>query len=270
MSHPTVSPGDMPTPPLDPDTADRLLAGSIHPDDAPAGYRRVAALIATAREPVTEAERVEPPAGLGELVTSSPPATAPTGGRRRRLATVAVAATVLLGASGSAAATNSLPAPVQRTVSSLGSHLGLSIPTPTGPAEPTPPTDPGTDGEGEPPSVTEPDETIDERSPDPGDPLPIDPGPDVIDEVVPDPTVATPTQPAPVDPPLTSNPCAPDEVLTNTGDCVPFEEPQLDTTTVPDLTVEPTPTTTTLPEAPDHPGEVGGLGDQDLLDPALP
>ena len=241
MSEPNVPPDDMATPPLDPDTADRLLGGSIHPDDAPAGYRRVAALIAAAREPAATAERSEAPAGLAELVTSSPSAPEPTGRSRRRFAAAAVAATVLLGASGAAAATNNLPAPVQRTVASIGSYLGLNIPEPEGPAD----TSPGTttpEAEVELPSVPDPGDVVDERFPDPNDLLPNDPVPDPVDELGPEPPVTEPVQPTPVDPPLTSESCAPGEILDAAGTCIPDEGPPVSEPEGPESEIQAGPT----------------------------
>lgn len=47
---------DMPRYPLDDATADRLLAGRLAPDDAPAGYGHLASLIASATGPATPAE----------------------------------------------------------------------------------------------------------------------------------------------------------------------------------------------------------------------
>lgn len=238
MSDPNVSPGDMPTPPLDPDTADRLLAGSIQPDDAPNGYGRVAALVAAAREPATTAENVMPPACLAEVITSAPHAVEPGRRSRRRFATAAVAATVLLSASGAAAATNNLPAPIQRTVASLGSHVGLSIPEPAEPGEPAPgSTDPDSGVGVEGPSVPDPEDVVD-GTPDLDEQLPVDPRPEIVDELIPEPPVTLTTPPVPVNPPATGQPCAPGEALT-AENCVPADQP--DTPADQELEVPPTP-----------------------------
>jgi hypothetical protein len=39
--------------PLDPDTTQRMMRGVVHPDDAPPGYARVAALLRLLRSPAT-------------------------------------------------------------------------------------------------------------------------------------------------------------------------------------------------------------------------
>ncbi|MDZ7679631.1 MAG: hypothetical protein U5K29_13905 [Acidimicrobiales bacterium] len=200
MSRRDVPPDEMKTPPLDANTADRLLAGAIQPDDAPDGYQRIAALIAVANEPATEAERQDPPPGLAALVTSAEEP-ADRGPRTRRRSTqVAVAAAVLcLTASSAAAATNNLPDPIQRAVSSVASQIGVSIPEPASPDDITlEPTGPDRDVPGSAPSGSgdAPDQTV----PDPAELLPNDRVPETVDEVVPD----------PVAPPVTESPEVPD------------------------------------------------------------
>jgi hypothetical protein len=147
-------------PPLDDATADRLLAGAVRPDDAPAGYAEVAALLAAARGPVS-AEEASFPVIL--------PAVAPViglAGRRarsgRRLASRVgvIAAVATVGFATVAAATGNLPGPAQDALARAGERIGLSLPassdTPADPA--TPPTS-GTPGSTRPgtPAGTRPD-----------------------------------------------------------------------------------------------------------------
>jgi hypothetical protein len=211
MSKPDVSSGDMPTPPLDANTADRLLAGAIQPDDAPNGYQRIAALIAVASESPTEAEIQTPPAGLAELVTSSSEPVGQVRRTRRRSTKVAVAATVLcLTASSAAAATNHLPAPVQRAVSSVASQIGVAIPKPVSSTDTTP--EPMSPDQGIP--VPTPGSALDQTPPEPVDLLPTDPVPAVVDEVVPDHIV-----PGPIAPQIPNGSCTPAEILSGSTDC---------------------------------------------------
>jgi hypothetical protein len=215
MSEPDVSSGDMPTPPLDANTADRLLAGAIQPDDAPNGYQRIAALIAVASESPTEAERQAHPAGLAELVTSSSEPLGQVRRTRRGSTKVAVAATVLfLTASSAAAATNNLPAPIQRAVSSVASQIGVAIPKPATPTDTTP--EPTSPDQGIPvPMVPGSGDAPGQTTPDPADLLPTVPGPDVVDEVVPE----------PIAPQIPDATCTPAEILSGSTDCVPDQPP---------------------------------------------
>lgn len=117
-----------------------LLAGLIGPDEAPPALREVARLVQAARSPATSDEL----AG-GELLAAQVAAVvrqAPLPGRnaspwRRRVVRLAsvkvagVAAAILLGGGVAAAATGSLPAPVQRVVARSLHHIGVSIPLPS-------------------------------------------------------------------------------------------------------------------------------------------
>src|SRR3546814_13326370 len=76
---------------LDDRTLDLLLAGELETADAPAGYARVATLIAVASSPSAPAEQEMPP-GLLELMLGSPSLVTsfrltPSAGRSRRLRT---------------------------------------------------------------------------------------------------------------------------------------------------------------------------------------
>lgn len=126
--------------PFDQSTADAFLSGRVAPDDAPPGFQDVATLIQAARPPASAGET----AIEGQVVAAFALAVRmPTGvsktayGTKRtmlaQLLTVkmaAAAAAVFLGGTATAAATGSLPAPVQSTVASGLSHAGISIPNP--------------------------------------------------------------------------------------------------------------------------------------------
>jgi hypothetical protein len=126
--------------PLDQDSATRLLQGTVHPDDAPPGYAPVADLLATA----ASVPAVDEEAGLAtitamvEAIRASAPI--PDTPRRRSMigkllagkAALAAVAFVGLTATGAAAASGSLPDPVQGVVSDAVSHVGVDIPHPHG------------------------------------------------------------------------------------------------------------------------------------------
>lgn len=129
MSRYDVPPGEMTPAALDDETMDRLLDGRIHPDDAPAGYQRVAALIAVAAKRATAHDHEQLPVGLADLITSSPtPITSARRHRRIGRKVAIVSSGFLLAATGVAAATNHLPAPVQAVVSDVAAQLGVNIP----------------------------------------------------------------------------------------------------------------------------------------------
>jgi hypothetical protein len=121
--------------PLDTDTADRLLAGSVAPGDAPPGYAGMATLLAAVADSPTaddlprESETV---ALLAAVVRSSQPEM--TKPRRRsivprlRLAT-AFATVALAGATGLAFA-GSLPGAAQDVASTMLDKVGVSVPGP--------------------------------------------------------------------------------------------------------------------------------------------
>jgi hypothetical protein len=127
-------PGEMERLPLDLDTADRLLTGSIAPSDAPPGYARVAGVLATleasaGERPAHEGEIV---ALLAETVRASRAPRAKTPGRstvpRMRLASALVAA-ALVGTTGLALGGN-LPGAAQDVAASMLAKLGVSVPGP--------------------------------------------------------------------------------------------------------------------------------------------
>jgi hypothetical protein len=128
-------PTEMERLPLDLDTADRLLAGSIAPSDAPPGYARVAGVLA-ALEP-SAGERLtcerETIALLAETVRTSRAPRTKTSRRsivpRIKLASALAAA--LAGTAGLALAGN-LPGAAQDVASSMLAKLGVSVPRPDG------------------------------------------------------------------------------------------------------------------------------------------
>jgi hypothetical protein len=121
--------------PLDIDTADRLLAGSVAPEDAPPGYAGLATLFAAvADSPAADdlSRESETVALLAAVVRSSQPRM--TRPRRRsiaprlRLAT-ALATVALAGTTGLAFA-GSLPGAAQDVASTMLDKVGVSVPGP--------------------------------------------------------------------------------------------------------------------------------------------
>lgn len=78
-----------PTLPLDHDTAERLLAGRLHPEDAPPGYASVASLLRAAAGPPTPDELAGQDAALA-MFRSERPRQGPVGVERRPPAAVGV------------------------------------------------------------------------------------------------------------------------------------------------------------------------------------
>jgi hypothetical protein len=122
---------------LDDDSASRLLQGLVHPDDAPPGYGSVARLLNAAGPlaPVDEDAAANTVSAMVEVIRASDPV--PETSRRKSmigklLAGKAVAAIAVVGltASGAAAASGSLPDPVQNAVAGAVSHVGVDIPHP--------------------------------------------------------------------------------------------------------------------------------------------
>ena len=120
--------------------ADDLFAGAFEPETAPPGLQELAGLVHAARPPV----QLSAVPGEDQLVKAFAatvraemcPAAATTAPRRHVMAKVlsakaaVVATTLLLGAGVAAAATGSLPRPLQSTVASVASHIGISLPNP--------------------------------------------------------------------------------------------------------------------------------------------
>jgi hypothetical protein len=142
---------------LDEDLAERLLDGDLRPDQAPAGYAEVAALLAAAVAAPSPAELAGREAALAELraATRARPAIPWGSGRpsRRRRVGLLVAVVVCgLSTTGIAAATTgTLPAPIRDTARRIFVTVGDAIPmssTPPG-RQPVPST-----GEGAPVEAT--------------------------------------------------------------------------------------------------------------------
>ena len=130
---------DMHPVPLDLDTADRLLAGSVAPEDAPPGYARVASLLEAASAPpsVEAPEReTEIVAVLAAVVRSSSHKQFPSPRRpfmpltlsRPRLAAVFAAA--MLACTAGLASAGSLPGAAQDVAAAMLARIGVSVPGP--------------------------------------------------------------------------------------------------------------------------------------------
>ncbi|HZU73168.1 MAG TPA: hypothetical protein VE990_10415 [Acidimicrobiales bacterium] len=124
---------------LDDRTADRLTAGAVTPEDAPPGYAGVAGLLQAARTGAAAQELPYEAATVASMrsVLLGHPVPLSTSRRKKMISKVltakaaALAGVAVLGGGGvAAAATGSLPASVQSTVSSALSHVDISVPNP--------------------------------------------------------------------------------------------------------------------------------------------
>jgi hypothetical protein len=127
---------DMQRLPLDTDTADRLLAGSVAPEDAPPGYAGVATLLAAVADfPAADdlSRESETVTLLAAVVRSSQPKM--TKPRRRsivaRLRLATAFATVALAGTTGLAFAGILPGAAQDVASSMFAKVGVSVPGPT-------------------------------------------------------------------------------------------------------------------------------------------
>jgi hypothetical protein len=149
-----ASPAEMRRPPanrdadrlaLDEDTVERLLAGVLPPDRAPAGYARVAQLLAAAVAAPTPEELAGQEAVLAELramARARSAAALATGRarpprRRRRGLAVAIVVSALATGGVAGAATGHLPAPVRDAAQTI---IGAGTGTPSSPTTGQPPT----------------------------------------------------------------------------------------------------------------------------------
>lgn len=131
MSLPRDFTGEMQRLPLDLDTADRLLGGSVAPEDAPPGYADVAVLLA-ALEPPAPAELTPDAELLAHLAES--PRSSPTAKTRTSRTSIlprfklacALATFALIGTTGLALA-GSLPNAAQDIASTMLSKVGVSV-----------------------------------------------------------------------------------------------------------------------------------------------
>ena len=148
MSFPDDVMGDMRKFPHGDPMADALLEGRVLPDDAPPGYQGLADVVRLAKGPPSNDERADE-ASVVAAMTAAIRGSAPTindrQGRPRMLGTListkvlAGVAAIVLGGGVAAAATGSLPAPVQTPLSHGLSDVGISVPHPN---------TPGSDGAG--------------------------------------------------------------------------------------------------------------------------
>jgi len=132
--------------PLDRQTADRLLAGTLDPDDAPPGWARVASLLQAAAGPVDPVGFPHDESTVAAMVTElteRSPASGGVGSRpgsrrsrwwRAKLVAVAVGCTLV--ATTGLAFAGALPAPAQDAVSTVLAKIGISVPRHNAPAGP--------------------------------------------------------------------------------------------------------------------------------------
>jgi hypothetical protein len=123
---------------LDDDTADRLLAGAVHPDDAPPGYEAVAGLLLAARAPASPDElsgEEEAVAAVARTVRARRadgfrPATGRSAVRSRfaRTKVTALVAAATLLATGGLATAGALPDAAQGIVSDALAKVGITVP----------------------------------------------------------------------------------------------------------------------------------------------
>ncbi len=123
--------------------ADDLLEGRLSPADVPAGYERVAELVAAALTPPPPRSAMEiahASVWLGKLVRAVQRggiAVTPARVRRTARSAVAAAAVVFALTGTAAAASNNLPDAVQSFVAEAVSHVGISLPSPDDDVAPT-------------------------------------------------------------------------------------------------------------------------------------
>ena len=132
---------------LDEGSAERLLTGSLDPDDAPPGYAGVTELLRAAGGPAQPHEL----SGEAELVSAlaaamrQPSRARPVGRfpvfEKSLSVKVAVAAgTAVLGLTGALASAGALPGPAQSFTASVLHHVGVSVPPAGDPASGSAPT----------------------------------------------------------------------------------------------------------------------------------
>ena len=130
--------------PLDAEAAERLLAGSVAPDDAPPGYGRVAEMVAALKAmpsleesaPPRYAFSAESPRPRSVLVVTHAPSRVRQRHRVRTLTAAMVSSLVLFGG---LAAAGALPGPAQQATADVLHAIGVSVPAPDGSDEiPTP------------------------------------------------------------------------------------------------------------------------------------
>ena len=139
MTEPRDGQGEMRNLLLDRDTADRLLSGSVAPDDAPPGFAGVAGLLRSCARtlPLDDARERTTILAMTQRIRARPaePSASgrPAAGRSLRLKLVGVGVgAMLVGTSGLAFA-GGLPAPAQRIAHTVFASIGVDIPTPEAP-----------------------------------------------------------------------------------------------------------------------------------------
>ena len=119
--------------PLDTDTADRLLAGTVAPEDAPPGYANVASFLAAARSSDVAA-RGASDLGIATFVAAARSSRTPSKSPRRsfvhRLKLAAALATAALACTTGLAFAGSLPGAAQDIASSMLGKAGVTVPGP--------------------------------------------------------------------------------------------------------------------------------------------
>jgi hypothetical protein len=123
--------------PLDTDTADRLLAGSVAPEDAPPGYGRVVRLLEAAAAEASSEELAREPQTVAAMATAlrSPVHRNSASSRRsfmpfalsRPRVTAAVVAAAFAASVGMASA-GSLPGAAQDVASEMLAKVGITVP----------------------------------------------------------------------------------------------------------------------------------------------
>jgi hypothetical protein len=122
---------------LDEDLAERLLDGDLPPDQAPAGYAEVAALLAATVAAPSPGELAGQEAALAELravtrARRAVPRATGRPGRRRRVGLLAAVAVLGLSTTGiAAAATGTLPAPIRDTARRFFATVHDTAPMPS-------------------------------------------------------------------------------------------------------------------------------------------
>ena len=126
---------------LDRGTADRLLSGSVAPDDAPPGYAGVAGLLRSCARPLPldDARERTTIIAMKQRIGSRPAEPSVSGratGRWLRLKLVGVGVGALLVSTSGLAFAGGLPAPAQRVAHTVFASIGVEVPTPEVPTLP--------------------------------------------------------------------------------------------------------------------------------------
>jgi hypothetical protein len=147
MTPPNGFPSDMDPFALDTGTAERLVAGSLDPSDAPPEYRGVAQTLEALRQPPDSAELAGAPETVERITTAivvarrARPEPRPKRPPARAGKLAAVAASIVLTLTSGLAVAGALPESAQDVASAVLGRVGIPIPTggdqPTGHEQPT-------------------------------------------------------------------------------------------------------------------------------------